>query len=59
MECGAVALVGADCESIVAAATRLLTDEGAYKSMQVDASPYGDGKAAVRIVDWLLEHFSK
>jgi UDP-N-acetylglucosamine 2-epimerase (non-hydrolysing) len=58
VECGAVALVGADCEGIVAAATRLLTDEQAYKSMQVDASPYGDGHAAIRIVDWLLEHFS-
>ena len=59
VECGAVALVGADCENIVAAATRLLTDEKTYKSMQVEASPYGDGRAAIRIVDWLLEHFSK
>ena len=59
VECGAVALVRADCGSIVVAATRLLTDEKAYKSMQVDASPFGDGRAAIRIVDWLLEHFAR
>ncbi|MGI8979886.1 MAG: non-hydrolyzing UDP-N-acetylglucosamine 2-epimerase [Pirellulaceae bacterium] len=58
VECGAVALVGADSRSIVASATHLLTDDNAYKSMQVDASPYGDGRAAIRIVDWLLEHFA-
>ena len=58
VECGAVLLVGSHCESIVAGATRLLKDEKAYKSMQVETSPYGDGRAAVRIVDWLLEHFA-
>ncbi len=57
VECGAVALVGASSDSIVAAATRLLTDEGAYRRMQVKTSPYGDGRAAHRIVDWLLDHF--
>ncbi len=58
VECGAVALVGADSHTIVAAVMRLLTDERAYKSMQVEASPYGDGKTAIRIVDWLVEHFA-
>ncbi|MBC7851926.1 MAG: UDP-N-acetylglucosamine 2-epimerase (non-hydrolyzing) [Pirellulaceae bacterium] len=58
VECGAVALVGADRRSIVTSATRLLMDEKAYRSMQVEASPYGDGRAAIRIVDWLLEHFA-
>ncbi|MFN0017513.1 MAG: non-hydrolyzing UDP-N-acetylglucosamine 2-epimerase [Pirellulaceae bacterium] len=58
VECGAVELVGSNCESIVAWTTRLLTDEQAYRSMQVESSPYGDGKSAVRIVGWLLEHFA-
>lgn len=58
VECGAVALVGSDCESIVTGATRLLTVEKAYRNMQVETSPYGDGRAAIRIVDWLLEHFA-
>jgi UDP-N-acetylglucosamine 2-epimerase (non-hydrolysing) len=58
VECGAVALVGADKNAIVAEATRLLTDEAAYERMQVSTSPYGDGRASGRIVDWLLEHFA-
>ena len=58
VECGAVALVGAEKDAIVAAATRLLTDEKAYRQMQVEASPYGDGRAAARIVDWLLEELA-
>ena len=58
VECGAVDVVGAERDGIVAAATRLLTDEAAYRRMQVTTSPYGDGKAAGRIVGWLLEHFA-
>lgn len=56
--CGAVALVGADSRQIVTAASRLLGDDSAYRKMQVETSPYGDGKAAARIVDWLLERYS-
>lgn len=59
VECGAVALVGAETDAIVAATTKLLTDDGACKRMQVTTSPYGDGRAAGRIVDWLLEHFAQ
>ena len=58
VECGAVDVVGAERDGIVAAATRLLTDEAAYRRMQVTTSPYGNGKAAGRIVGWLLEHFA-
>ena len=33
---------------------RLLTDRAAYARMAQAANPYGDGRAAARIADWLL-----
>ncbi|MDB5795964.1 MAG: hypothetical protein JWR25_2343 [Noviherbaspirillum sp.] len=54
---GVVRLVGPDFEEIVNAAQQLLDDEGAYRQMARGVSPYGDGKAAARIVDVLLQHF--
>ncbi len=53
-EVGAVKLVGTDAERIVAAATELLTNDAAYRAMQIEHNPYGDGKAATRIVDLIL-----
>jgi len=47
---GVVALVGTDEEKIVNLATTLLSDEKAYAAMARGVSPYGDGKAAERIV---------
>lgn len=47
---GTVKLVGAHAERIVEAATELLTDQAAYDAMANVANPYGDGKAAQRIV---------
>jgi UDP-N-acetylglucosamine 2-epimerase len=35
--------------------TRLLTDPVAYAAMQVDESPFGDGRASQRIVECMLE----
>jgi UDP-N-acetylglucosamine 2-epimerase (non-hydrolysing) len=55
VEMGAVELVGCSAERIEAAVTRLLTDAGAYVAMQVERNPFGDGHAAERIVEWLLE----
>jgi UDP-N-acetylglucosamine 2-epimerase (non-hydrolysing) len=52
---GAVELVGTDHNRIVQRVSRLLSDQMAYKSMQHDTNPYGDGKAAKRIADWLHE----
>lgn len=46
---GAVKLVGASAERIVAETLRLLTDEAAYNQMTNVKNPYGDGKAAPRI----------
>jgi UDP-N-acetylglucosamine 2-epimerase (non-hydrolysing) len=50
---GTLELVGHRRESIVAAARRLLTDSAAYARMAQAANPYGDGRAAQRIVAWL------
>jgi UDP-N-acetylglucosamine 2-epimerase (non-hydrolysing) len=55
IEAGAAQLVGTSSEAIFAAAERLLTDPGAYSACQIDQNPYGDGHAAERIVDRMLE----
>jgi UDP-N-acetylglucosamine 2-epimerase (non-hydrolysing) len=47
---GVALLVGTDRERIVAEASRLLTDAAWYRQLARGASPYGDGKAAARIV---------
>ena len=47
---GVARLVGHDPEAIVAEASRLLQDPGAYRSMARGVSPYGDGHASGRIV---------
>lgn len=48
---GAVRLVGTDPERIVREAVRLLDDQASYAAMAVVRNPYGDGHAALRIVD--------
>jgi len=52
---GVVKLVGTDSEKIVVEAQRLLDDKSAYSSMARGVSPYGDGKAAARIVGIVQE----
>ena len=54
VEAGAVELVGADVFRIVDRASLLLSDRAAYSLHQIDRSPYGDGRAAPRIVDRML-----
>ena len=53
VEAGTVELVGTDTELLVARASRLLDDEAAYAAMCRAHNPYGDGRAAARIVDVL------
>ena len=53
VEEGVVKLVGPDYDLIVKEAQRLLDDEAAYAAMARGISPYGDGKAAQRIVETL------
>ena len=50
---GTVKLVGTSTEKIYAAAKILLTDAAAYAQMSNAVNPYGDGKAAARIVQAL------
>ncbi len=54
LEAGTLELVGHRPERIVAAAARLLGDPVAYARMSRAVNPYGDGRAAGRIVAWLL-----
>ncbi len=51
---GTLELVGHERGAIVAAARRLLGDANAYARMARAINPYGDGRAAERIVAWLL-----
>ncbi len=57
VQAGTARLVGTDVERIVDESSRLLTDETAYQQMARTVNPYGDGKAAERIRQVLLEHF--
>jgi UDP-N-acetylglucosamine 2-epimerase (non-hydrolysing) len=50
-----VRLVGTDEMRIVAEVSRLLDDPNAYREMARGVSPYGDGKAAQRIVGVLRD----
>ncbi len=47
---GTVKLVGTDTDAIVSHVSELLTDDEAYARMSNAVNPYGDGKAAPRIV---------
>jgi UDP-N-acetylglucosamine 2-epimerase len=53
VDAGVVKLVGTDTERIVAEASLLLSDPGAYEAMAHRANPFGDGHAAERIADVL------
>jgi UDP-N-acetylglucosamine 2-epimerase (non-hydrolysing) len=55
---GMVKLVGTSRERIFAEASRLLTDPNAYAAMARGDNPYGDGRAAARIVDILAAGFA-
>ncbi len=50
IEAGTAKLVGTNAVEIAAAASDLLTDETAYAEMARAENPYGDGRAAARIV---------
>ncbi len=55
VQAGTVRLVGTDTKQIVHAARRLLDDPAAHAAMAQAINPYGDGKAAGRIVKAILE----
>jgi UDP-N-acetylglucosamine 2-epimerase (non-hydrolysing) len=49
VDVGGAHLVGTNIDTIVRHAESLLTDEMAYRRMQVECSPFGDGKSSQRI----------
>jgi UDP-N-acetylglucosamine 2-epimerase (non-hydrolysing) len=51
IEAGTALLTGPHAGNIVEHATRLLTDANAYRRVAAARNPYGDGRAAGRIVD--------
>lgn len=53
---GTVRLVGTDAERIVSGVAQLLDDRAAYESMALARNPYGDGKAAGRILEAIANH---
>jgi UDP-N-acetylglucosamine 2-epimerase (non-hydrolysing) len=65
LKAGAVELVGTNARTIVDQTRRLLLDPVVYASHQIAKNPYGDGCAAIRIVDlvvrraWQLAGFSE
>ena len=54
IEAGAAKLVGTDADSIYAEAVRLIEEPKSYSQMSTAVSPYGDGQASKRIVQFLL-----
>lgn len=54
VESGAVELVGTSIEAITQGVSTLLSDAAEYAKRQIDDNPYGDGRAARRIVDSML-----
>lgn len=55
VEAGTVCLVGVDRERIFDATRQLLDDEMAYRQIAQAVNPYGDGHAAERAVEAILE----
>jgi UDP-N-acetylglucosamine 2-epimerase (non-hydrolysing) len=58
LEAGTVRLVGTDADSIQRGVARLLNDPEDYRAMANARNPYGDGRAAERIVRWIRERFA-
>jgi len=58
VEEGVVELVGTAFDTIVTSVQNLLDNNAAYQRMACGVSPYGDGKAAGRISQILLDYFS-
>jgi len=56
VQAGTVKLVGTDTERIVREARRLLDDPAAHAAMAQAVNPYGDGHAAERIVQAILDY---
>ena len=58
VEAGCARLVGTDRDGIVAHVNQLIRDEDAYRQMQRQGNPFGDGAASQRIVTILKRRLS-
>ncbi|WP_282701952.1 UDP-N-acetylglucosamine 2-epimerase (non-hydrolyzing) [Streptomyces sp. CC219B] len=58
VEAGAARLIGTDPEAIVDAAAELLDDAERYRRMAGAGNPFGDGRAAGRVLAQLAEDFA-
>lgn len=54
---GTVKLIGTDRERVYEEAKKLLVDSAEYSRMAESVNPYGDGKAAARIIQAILYHY--
>jgi UDP-N-acetylglucosamine 2-epimerase (non-hydrolysing) len=59
VEAGTVRLVGTDHDLIVGEAVRLLDDEAWYRRMSQAHNPYGDGRAAPRILEAVKDRYAR
>lgn len=57
VDAGTVKLIGTDRERVYEETKKLLTDEAEYSRMAESVNPYGDGKAAARIIQAILYHY--
>lgn len=57
VDVGVGQLVGTDADFIVARASELLINQGAYTEMSNKPNPFGDGLAAQRIIQIIANHF--
>ncbi|MDO9546700.1 MAG: UDP-N-acetylglucosamine 2-epimerase (non-hydrolyzing) [Pelolinea sp.] len=55
IDAGVLKLVGTDAGKIVSETALVLNDASVYQTMSNAANPYGDGKAAIEIVNTLLK----
>ncbi len=59
IESGTLKLAGTNEETIYKLTKQLLTDKSEYEKMSKASNPYGDGKASIRIVDSIINKYSK
>lgn len=57
IQIGAAKLVGTKTKNIEKEIENLLFDDAEYKKMVINKSPYGDGKAARRIIEYILYQY--
>ncbi|XUL87491.1 non-hydrolyzing UDP-N-acetylglucosamine 2-epimerase [Streptomyces galilaeus] len=58
VDAGAARLIGTDPDAVVSAAEELLDDATVYRRMASAGNPFGDGRAASRILTQLAEDFA-